>query len=60
MPPSPEIPRKTHEPVGPTVGVIIILLLMLAGAIYFWSARQDSRTDSIPYIPGDTSGTTTG
>jgi hypothetical protein len=42
---------------GAIVGIIIILLLLIAGAIYFWYARHDARTDSVPYIPGDSSTT---
>jgi hypothetical protein len=56
MPPSFE-PRETKGS-GATVGIVIILLLMVAGAIYFWYARQDQKVDTVPYIPGSTSTTT--
>ena len=56
MPPSFE-PRESKGS-GATVGIIIILLLVIAGAVYFWYARQEQKTDTVPYIPGDSSTTT--
>jgi hypothetical protein len=57
MPPSFE-PREQKSSTGPTVGIFIILLLMIAGAVYFWYARQNQKVDTVPYIPGDSSTTT--
>jgi len=58
MPPTPESRKQKKEPVGPTVSIFIILLLMIAGAIYFWYAREHPKVDVVPYIPGDSSTTT--
>ena len=57
MPPSFE-PRESKGS-GPTVSIVIILLLMIAGAVYFWYARQEQKVDTVPYIPGSVSTTTT-
>lgn len=57
MPPSFE-PREVKGSTGPMTGVVIILLFVLAGAVYFWYARQDQKVDAVPYIPGNTSTTT--
>lgn len=50
-------PREPKGSAGPTSAIIIILLLMIAGAIYFWYAKE-RRVDTLPYIPGNTSTTT--
>jgi hypothetical protein len=55
MPPSFE-PRESKGS-GATVGIIIILLLIIAGAVYFWFERQDQKVDAVSYIPGDSSTT---
>ena len=57
MPESPQrAPQK--EPVGPLIGALIILILCIFGAAYYWEARSALRTDPIPYIPGDSTTTT--
>lgn len=33
---------------GPTVGIVIIVLLMLVGALHFWSTTLQSRIDQPP------------
>ncbi len=44
-------PRK---PIGPFVGALIIVLLLIAGALYFWLGTQrDAAPDIPPYILGD-------
>jgi len=40
------------------IGVIIIFLLMVAGAVYLWQKQQEQRAQQIPYIPSDSSTTT--
>jgi len=57
MPPSFE-PREPKSSTGPIVGVIIIVVLMLAGAVYFWYARTSQNAEALPYIPGDVTSTT--
>lgn len=59
MPPAYNAPQK-KGPVGPTVGIVIILLLMILGGLYFWK-EQSSRPNpnaNLPYIPADNSTTT--
>lgn len=37
------------------VGIVIIVLLMIVGALYFWGARlnQQNAEDQLPLIPAD-------
>ncbi|HTR18568.1 MAG TPA: transmembrane domain-containing protein [Candidatus Paceibacterota bacterium] len=58
MPPYSEPEKPKKESAGATVGIVIIFLLMIAGAFYFWDARQHQKVDTVPYIPGDSSTTT--
>jgi len=32
-------PNGGHKPIGPIVGVVIIVLVLILGALYFWGAR---------------------
>lgn len=65
MPPQSPTPNIPQQPVrsgkpssGPIVGIIIIVLLMLVGALYFWGARLNQRDiDQLPLIPPDNSTT---
>ena len=58
VPPVAQIPheekRPKHTPVGPTVGIVIIVVLLLLGALYFWrESLNNAKGDPVPYIPGD-------
>lgn len=46
---------KKKSGAGAMVGVIIIVILMLFGALYFWGAYLNSKNQSqqLPLIPGD-------
>lgn len=47
--------KQSHTPVGPTVGIVIIVLLLLVGALYFWGQQLNKADHNPPsYIPGDT------
>ena len=48
-------PRKGGS--GPTVGIIIILVVLIVGGLYVWGASMNrpNPTDNLPFIPGDTS-----
>ena len=55
MPPETSLLPPQKTPMGPTIGIIIILLLMGLGALYFWGARLNHENQNPPpYIPGDT------
>lgn len=45
------------SPVGPTVGVVIILVLLILGALYFWGANlnRPNPNDNLPLIPSNDS-----
>jgi hypothetical protein len=32
-----------NKPIGPTMGLIIILLIIIAGGIYFWLSRSNTK-----------------
>ncbi len=48
-------PARKQSAVGPTVGIIIILVLLIIGALYFWGAslNRPNPNDNLPFIPGD-------
>ncbi len=70
MPPTPEPPIDTEvrqltdegglpphqDKSGPMIGTIIIVILLIAGALYFWHARLRERSarNQVPYIPAET------
>ncbi len=69
MPPQSPIPNENEDRLlppaqkpsyGPIVGIIIIVLVMVIGALYFWSARASlqSKQDQLPLILPDNSTTT--
>jgi len=47
------IPAK-NKPVGPVIGLIVIIILILLGGLYFWGAR-DTLNNGVP-MNDDTSG----
>ncbi len=53
---APATPQKTGG-VGAMVGTIIIVVLFLFGALYFWGEYLNARNTSepLPLIPGDPS-----
>ncbi len=52
MPP-PETPRSG---VGPIAGAIIVIILLVAGGLYFWGAKLNQQmNNTLPYIPADDS-----
>jgi len=55
-------PRERQSGVGPTVGIIVILILVVLGALYFWGAYLNNKNsiDELPFIPGDNSTQQTG
>lgn len=59
MPPAQ--PGKKRDGAGATVGIIIIVILMMFGALYFWGAylnAQNAEQQPLPLIPGDVTVTT--
>lgn len=64
MPPAQTPPQQTPDivpaghkkgSIGPTVGIIIIVILLVFGALYFWGAKLNStdQDQQLPLIPGD-------
>ncbi|MSU73869.1 hypothetical protein EXS56_01885 [Candidatus Kaiserbacteria bacterium] len=53
------LPPAQKSPAGPVVGIIIIVVLLIIGAFYFWGAHLNAQNpeDTLPLIPGDSSTT---
>jgi hypothetical protein len=53
-------PAKKAEPIGPVVGIIIIILVLALGGLYFWGRELNKQhtEEPLPFIPGDISKTT--
>ncbi len=49
------LPPAHKKPVGPIVGIIVIIILMIFGALYFWGARLNQQQNPPPYIPAENS-----
>ena len=55
MPPSTppaNVPNDKGGP-GPIIGAVIIVVLLLVGALYFWGESLDREPTPLPLIPGD-------
>ena len=52
MPPlqQPEHPKSS---VGPVAGAVIVILLLIAGGLYFWGAQLNNQPQQAPYIPSN-------
>ena len=50
------LPPAQKSSVGPIVGIVIIVVLLIVGALYFWGAHLDDQNpeNNLPLIPGDT------
>jgi len=46
------MPEAPKSGVGPIAGAIIVIILLVAGGLYFWGAKLN-RQNTVPYIPGD-------
>lgn len=53
--PMPEMqPQPEHGSLGPLIGVIVIIALLIFGGLYFWGAQlDDADSDAVPYIPDE-------
>jgi len=41
------------SPVGPIIGTVIVIVLLVLGGWYFWSALKERPSNQPPFIPGD-------
>lgn len=47
--------NKQHSGMGPLLGIVIILAMILVGAFYFWGRALNQRdSNPPPYIPEQT------
>jgi len=50
--------RHSKGSAGPTVGIIIIVIVFILGGLYFWGQRLNQKdAQTLPLIPGDTTST---
>jgi hypothetical protein len=51
------MPQRQKSGMGATVGIVIIVVLMLFGALYFWGAHLNAQKSqpTPPLIPADNS-----
>lgn len=58
------LPPHQKQPAGPVIGTIIVVVLLIAGALYFWGQHLNREEQQVPYILGGTTtiqvSTTTG
>jgi hypothetical protein len=55
MPPLDNKPKDSGS--GPVVATIIIVILLVIGALYFWGTHAtQNRYDNLPLIPASTTG----
>jgi len=49
-------PHEKRSNIGPTAGIIVILVLIVLGALYFWGAylNQKNSVDQLPFITEET------
>ncbi len=48
----PQEPAEHHGSLGPIVGVVVIIALLMFGGLYFWGAQlNNDNDDQVPYIP---------
>lgn len=51
MPPLQQEPQKSS--VGPVAGAVIVILLLVAGGLYFWGAQLNKEQQEVPFIPSN-------
>lgn len=48
------LPPGRKSSAGPTIGIVVIVILLVFGALYFWGAQLDRKDQNPPpYIPAD-------
>jgi tellurite resistance protein TehA-like permease len=52
-PPNLQTEQKRTQSVGPLVGIFIIVILFVIGALYFWGEQLNRQSAAPSYIPGD-------
>lgn len=53
MPVSSSNQSKGKKPIGPIAGAAIVIVLLIAGGLYFYGAKLNSQIEEMPYIPND-------
>ena len=53
---TPQMDKPQRSGMGPIIGIIIIVAILVFGALYFWGAQLTGRSaDDLPLIPPDDS-----
>ena len=47
------LPAGHKSGTGPIIGVIVIVVMLVLGGLYFWGAQLNRESEQLPFIPGD-------
>lgn len=50
--PQPEAVKQSSS-AGPVIGIVIVIVLLALGALYFWGAQLNQTPQELPFILGD-------
>ena len=53
MPPAPMQSEPHKSSIGPVAGAVIVILLLVAGGLYFWGAQLNKQAEVLPFIPSN-------
>jgi hypothetical protein len=53
LPPTPMPQEPQKSSVGPVAGAVIVILLLVAGGLYFWGAQLNKQAEVLPFIPSN-------
>ncbi|MBV9159032.1 MAG: hypothetical protein JO019_00335 [Candidatus Kaiserbacteria bacterium] len=57
MPPAPATPPQKPTGSGPVIGIIVIVIMLIFGALYFWGAQLNKTSEPLPLIPDNATST---
>jgi hypothetical protein len=52
-----QLPPGHKSGSGPIIGVVIIVIMLVLGGLYFWGASLNREAETLPFIPGDSTST---
>ncbi len=56
--PSMQTPETAKHGMGPVIGAVIIILILVLGALYFWGVKAQKDAEVLPFIPQEMTGET--
>lgn len=52
-PPTPEVSPPQKHSIGPLIGALIVLVVLILGGLYLWGNKLARNSDVAPFILGD-------